>query len=139
MSTDPSLALQGAVVAAIKALATEVGTRVYDRVARDTSGKITATFPYVSLGESDVLGNYADCYDGSDVSLAIHVWSRDVGFPQCKRIASDIRTGLNNAELTLDGHTLELLELERTNYLRDPDGLTSHAVLNFRALTQSAD
>lgn len=139
MSTDPSLALQAAFVTAIKALATEASTRVYDEVPRDTTGKVTATFPYVSLGEGDASYNGADCYDGSDVSLSVHVWSREPGFPQCKRIASSIRAGLNNAELTLTGHTLELLEIERTTYLRDPDGKTRHAVLTFRALTQPAD
>lgn len=138
MSTDPSLALQGAFVAAIKALATEAGTRVYDRVPR-TNGAISATFPYVSLGTGSASYNGADCYDGSEVSLAVHVWSRAVGMPECKRIASAIRAGLNNADLTLDGHTLELLELDRADYLNDPDGITSHAVLTFRALTQPAD
>lgn len=139
MSTDPSLALQGAFVDAIKSLATEAGDRVFDRVPRDTTGKVTATFPYVSLGDGDVSYNGADCYDGSDVSMTVHVWSREPGFPQCKRIASAIRAGLNNAELALVGHTLELLELDRANYLRDPDGLTSHAVMTFRALTQPKD
>jgi len=138
MSTDPSLALQAAFVAAIKAMATEAGTRVYDRVPR-TNGIVAATFPYVALGTGSVLNNQADCYDGSDVTLAVHVWSRAVGWPEAKRIASAIRAGLNNAELALVGHTLELLELDRTDYLNDPDGLTSHAVLTFRALTQPAD
>jgi hypothetical protein len=139
MSTDPSLALQQAFVVAIKALATEAGSRVYDEVPRDALGKVTATFPYVSLGEGDASYNGADCYDGTDITLGVHVWSREPGFPQCKRIASLIRAALNNAELTLTGHTLELLELDRATYLRDPDGKTRHAVLTFRALTQPAD
>ncbi len=133
MSTDPSLALQGAFVAAIKALNTESGTRVYDRVPA------TKVFPYVHLGTGSVLPNQADCYDGSDVSLTVHIWSRAVGWPEAKRIASAIRAGLHNAELPLVGHTLELLEIERADYLNDSDGLTSHVVLTFRALTQPAD
>jgi hypothetical protein len=139
MSTDPSLALQVAFVTAIKAMATEADERVYDEVARDVNGKVTATFPYVSLGEGEAVYNGADCYDGSETSLKVHVWSREPGFPQCKRIATLIRAGLNNAEIALTGHTLELLELDRTTYLRDPDGKTRHAVLTFRALTQPAD
>ena len=138
MSTDPSLALQGAIVTAIKGLATDAGIRVYDRVPR-TNGVVTATFPYVALGPGSSVGNYADCYDGTDSSIAVHVWSRAVGWPEAKRIASDIRAGLNNASLPLVGHTLELLELDRTDYINDPDGLTSHAVLTFRALTQPKD
>lgn len=133
MSTDPSLALQAAFVAAIRALGTEVGTRVYDRVPT------AATYPYIHLGTGSVLPNQADCYDGSDVALTVHIWSRAVGWPEAKRIASAVRAGLHNASLPLTGHTLELLEIERTDYLNDPDGLTSHAVLTFRALTQPAD
>lgn len=139
MSTDPSLALQGAFVVRIKALNTEAQSRVYDTVPRDTNGNITATFPYVSLGEATVTYNGADCYDGSDSSFDIHVWSRAPGFPECKRIADAIRTEFNLAEFNITDHTLELLELERAQYLRDPDGITRHAVLTFRALTQPKD
>lgn len=139
MSTDPSLALQAAFVAAIRALNTEAGTRVYDRVPRTNNAVAAGTFPYVHLGTGSVLPNKADCYNGSEVSLPVHVWSRAVGWPEAKRIASAIRAGLDDAELLLDGHTLELLELDRADYLNDPDGLTSHAVLTFRALTQPKD
>ncbi len=139
MSTDPALALQGAITARLKAAATEAGTRIYDTVPRDNNGNITAPFPYISLGEAIVTYNGADCYDGSDTALDVHVWSRAVGFPECKRIADAVRTDLNNAEFALDGHTLESLEIERTQYLRDPDGITRHAVLSFRALTQPKD
>ena len=139
MPTDPSLALQAAFVAAIKALNTEAGARVYDRVPKSNGTIASGTFPYVALGTGSVLNNQADCYDGSDVSLTVHVWSRAVGWPEAKRIADAIRTGLNNAELTLTGHTLELLTLDRVDYLNDPDGLTSHAALTFRALTQPQD
>lgn len=139
MSTDPSLALQAAFVTAIKALATEAGARVYDRVPRTNGAVATGTFPYVALGTGSVLNNQADCYDGSEVSLTVHIWSRAVGWPEAKRIASAIRAGLNNADLPLTGHTLELLEFDRADYINDPDGLTSHAVLTFRALTQPAD
>jgi hypothetical protein len=36
----------------------------------------------------------------------------------------------------LDGHSLELLHFQDARALRDPDGLTSHVAMTFRALTQ---
>ena len=41
---------------------------------------------------------------------------------------------LNFAALTLAGYRLVLIEHETTHHLADPDGLTSHSVVTFRAL-----
>jgi hypothetical protein len=130
--SDPSLALQAAIVAAL-AGTTEAGTNVYDQVPA------TDAFPRITVGEGQTVGNFADCYDGSEVYLDVHVWSREVGFPEAKRIASAVRSALHDAPLTLTGHTLELLQFRDARYLRDPDGRTSHVAMTFRALTQPAD
>jgi hypothetical protein len=129
MSVDPSLALQGAIVNALAA-ANIVGGRVYDQAPLD------AVYPYVTIGEGQVLPDLADCYDGSESFLDIHVWSRAVGFPEAKRIADQVRGALHDADLILDGHSLELLHFQDARALRDPDGLTSHVAMTFRALTQ---
>lgn len=131
--SDPSLALQKAVVAALKAATTEAGDNVFDSVPEGDP------FPRITIGEAQVIGNFAPCYDGSEVFFDVHVWSREVGHPQAKRIASAVRSALHDAPLALDGHMLELLEFRDARYMRDPDGVTSHAALTFRALTQPAD
>lgn len=130
MSADPSLDLQEAIVAALKgdsAMATLVNGRVYDAVP---SG---ATFPYVSMGADDVLTDDADCIRGYDIAVQIDVWSRAVGQPQMKSIAGAVRDVLHEADLTLDDHALVSLEHVTTRYLRDPDGATKHAAMEFRA------
>ena len=135
MSSDPALALQKAFVAAIKALQTEAGGNVFDRVPASAKD----AFPRVTVGEAQIVGNYAECYDGSEAFIIVDVWSRKPGMPQAQQIASAIRTGLHDADLDLEGHTLELLDFESVNYLKDPDGLTRRARMQFRALTQPKD
>jgi hypothetical protein len=128
-SVDPSLALQGAIVNALVA-ANVAGGRILDQPPID------AVYPYVTIGEGQVLADLADCYDGSECFLDIHVWSRAVGYPETKRIADQVRGVLHDADLVLDGHSLELLHFQDARTLRDPDGLTSHVAMTFRALTQ---
>jgi hypothetical protein len=131
--SDPSLALQAAVVAALKADATLtglVGQRIYDRVPAG------ASFPYVALGSDEVLddGYDIDCGDGYEIFSALHVWSRAVGQVEMKRIAGACRDALHDAALTVTGFSLIDFKHRQTRYLDDPDGATRHAVVGFRAL-----
>lgn len=128
--SDPSLALQKAVFDAIASNVPSIRGRVFDQPALD------AAYPYVTIGEGQTLSDRADCYDGSESFLDIHVWSRAVGFPEAKAIANAIRAALDDSELPLDGHSLELFQFRDARSLRDPDGMTSHIAMTFRALTQ---
>lgn len=136
--SDPAYALQVAIFTALKG-ETEAGDAVYDMVPSDARQIEIAnrTFPLITLGSGQTVNNPADCYDGSEAFLQIDVWSRRPGFPEVKQLAAEVRTILNNAELSLVGHRLELMEVQDTVYSRDPDGKTSRARLTIRALTQS--
>lgn len=131
--SDPALALQGAIVAALKALGTAAGANVFDVVPTSNP------FPRITVGGGQTVPIEADCYDGSESFIQIDVWSREVGYPQAKQIASAVRSRLHNGDLMLSGHTLELLKVESTTYERDSDGLTSRARIQVRAQTQPAD
>jgi hypothetical protein len=126
---DPSLAIQKAILDALKGN-TDAGDSVFDTPSPSDP------YPRIVIGEGLVLGNFADCYEGSESSVTITVWSRDVGFPEAKRIASQVRSLIHDAELPLTGHTLELLEFQSAQALRDPDGLTRRVDMTFRLLTQ---
>ncbi len=128
----PALVFQGAVRAAIAAAVPSVP--VMDRVpgAGDP-------YPRIVIGESQGLPNRADCMDGMEIYLDIHVWSHAVGQVEVKTLADAVVTALDDVDLTLTGHVLDLLLLNGERYLRDPDGRTSHAVLTFRALTHPDD
>lgn len=132
---NAALNLQGAIIARLRAdsaIAAIVGTKVYDTPE-------TNTFPRITLGEDQVTFSRADCYLGEDVSITIHAWSRSVGFPEVKRLASAIQAALHEADLTLDGYRLVDLSIDDIRFMRDSDGLSSHAVLNFTALTEPTD
>jgi len=131
--SEPSLALQATIVAALKGAAgvtAFVGQRIYDHTPA------SAVFPYISLGDMQVLPDKADCIDGVEVTSQVDVWSRTIGYPECKNIGREITEALDDQPLIVSGHHLVVFEVETVRYMRDPDGLTNHGVLVFRALLQ---
>lgn len=138
--SDPSLDLQKAIVGVLRAdgaVAAFTGTRVYDRVPP------SPTFPYISYGSDQVLqddpGDPAECGLGYEVFITLDVWSRAVGQPEMKRVAGAVRAALHGEDFDLDEHRLVSLEHSDTRYLDDPDGLTHHGVLIFRAFVDGLD
>lgn len=126
---SPTLELTGAVVARLKEQGV-AGGRVYDTVPAEQA------FPYVSIGNSFEFRDDAECIDGVEVDFRLDVWSRAPGFPEALRVAEDVRAALHRADLSLEDNALVLIEHLRTDKLRDPDGLTSHAVVEFRAIVE---
>lgn len=142
--SEPSLALQGAIVAALKDSAPVtafISQRVYDRVPAPVPPATEPTYPYVTIGNDQVLGAHAECLEGSvEIFATIDVWSRAVGKVEAKQISGAIVTLLNGSTaLTLDSaYRLVLIEHDSTRHLDDPDGLTSHSVVTFHALIDEA-
>ncbi|BAL76003.1 DUF3168 domain-containing protein [Bradyrhizobium cosmicum] len=131
--TSPSLELQGAVVARLKAypgLAALVEARVFDRVPEK------AELPYLSWGPEQAISDDAEGITGFDVTIQIDAWSRKVGLPEVKRIAEQVRLALTEQELALDDNALVLVEHRQTRILPEPDGLTSHAAIEFAAFIE---
>jgi Protein of unknown function (DUF3168) len=129
---SPELELQGVIVPLLKAdatLATLIGTRVYDQPPA------TPTFPYVTIGDTQFLRDDATCISGGQIYLTMHAWSRAVGFPEVRRIADAVMEALHLAPATLPSNRLVSLMHRQTRAFRDPDGLTSHAVIEFVAST----
>ena len=108
-----------------------VAQRVYDEPPQNRA------FPYVELGTIQTLPDRADCVEGSESFLTLHAWSRGVGMVETRRVIGAVRDALQDAELALEGHRLNLLEFQDARTLDDPDGLTKHGVLTFRALTHA--
>lgn len=127
---SPDLELQGALVARLKADATLgalIGSRVYDQPPDG------ATFPYFTIGEAQFLRDDATCVSGGRIYLTMHAWSRAVGFPEVKRIADAVVESVHLAPITLPTNHLISIMHRQTDAFRDPDGLTSHAVIKFVA------
>lgn len=130
---SPELELQGAIVARLKA---DVGLMalvngVYDQPP-DTAFA-TPKESYVTIGEAQFLRDDATCVNGGEVYLTLHAWSRKVGYPVAKQIADAVAESLHLAPLTLATNRLISIMHRQTRVFRDPDGLTSHAVIDFVA------
>jgi hypothetical protein len=72
------------------------------------------------------------------VAQQIDCWSRAVGFPEVKKIADAVRAALHDKEalMPLTSNGMAYFEHRNTRFVRDPDGLTSHAILSFEAGVQ---
>jgi hypothetical protein len=126
---DPSLPLQAAIVSALKASGSAAGTRVYDKAPTG------ATFPYISLGNVQVISEKAECLQGAEVYVTIDAWSRAVGKVEVKGIGADIIAALDDADLSSADVTVNSCLFDDCQYLDDPDGLTSHFTATFHILT----
>ncbi len=132
--TTASLDLQAAVFARLLAdadlLAALGGPRIFDGAPRGTD------FPYVTLGAA----GQADWSDGSakggDVSLTLHVWSRQGGKKEAWAIAGLLMRLLHDEPLALADHQLVTLRVAFAEVRRDPDGITEHGVVRLEALVE---
>lgn len=133
---DASLQLQRAIIERLKvdaAVVAIVGTKVFDVVPAGTAK------PYISFGPTQALPDKADEYDGSDIFQQIDAWSDAPNRKPILELGAAIRAALDEQPLTLtDNQRLVRLSIEQTNYLTEPDGLTRHAALTFRARTEPA-
>jgi hypothetical protein len=132
--SDSTLAVQKAVIDLLRAdaaVSAIVAGRVYDAVPA------SAAKPYLSFGPVQVLPDIADEYEGSEVTFQIDGWSNGPKSVEVKQIGSAVRKALSGAEMALEG-TEHLVNIEpiQTNYLPEPDGITQHAALTFRARTE---
>lgn len=132
MADGPVLALQAAIVAALRAdpaVAALVGGRVYDEPPEDVE------FPYCRIGMTDLRilrlsGPWAD----DDVMLSVECHSRPLaGRVEAARIAHAVRGALDGAALSPAGHALEWLQFTTQAVTRGPDGRSYVATLAFEA------
>jgi hypothetical protein len=138
MLTDPSLDIQAAIVAALKAVLPDVlGARAYDQVPAPVAPATSAIFPYITVGNGDMMPELGEFTDAADTMIQVDVWSRAVGFGECKTIARAVTAALHDADLAVPNQTNVSILLSTVNYLRDPDGITRHAALQFKIQTDA--
>lgn len=127
---SPDLGLQKAVFDILKAngaLAAAAGGRVYDEPPEKV------VFPYVTIGEAQFIRNDATCREGGAVYLTMHAWSRSFGYVEVKTIAGIVVGALHLAAVPAGEWQVTSLMHRQTRTFRDPDGKTSHAVIEFVA------
>jgi hypothetical protein len=124
---DPTQLLHKAIIAALETAPAVASGRIYGRVQPN------ATFPYVSLGPIDTVGDDNSCFDSSECNVQVNVWSNHKDMREVEEIAGLVRTRLKT-EPTLTGFHVPVVEYVTTRYLDDPQQELRRAALEFRYL-----
>ena len=124
-------ALQSSIYTAlnVSAITSTLACGVYDEVVEGNS------YPFISLGEETAIDYSTNNLVGAETTINIHVWSRYKGSKQTKQILDKIHDLLHDVSLTVSGVNLINLRFEYSDIMRDPDGITRHGVMRFRAIT----
>lgn len=134
---DPSLAVQGAIYAALGGasgftIGGSPGTtvKVYDKVPQG------AAYPYVTLdsqfvNDADFLASRMD-----ERFFYLNVWSTYSGQAQVLQIMAEIDARLHNKRLSLATGTMVICRVKRKRTNREPDGETFMSQVTLRILTQ---
>jgi hypothetical protein len=110
-------------------IAALVGSRVYDRALPN------AAFPFISFGPTSFLLVQDDCLGGRTETMQIDIWSDSkAGKRQCKDIVDLVVDALNGIEAELATVTVADLRVTLVQVMDDPDGITSHGVVQIEAL-----
>ena len=129
--TIKQFALQEALYARLNndsTLTSTYGAAVYDEVPEGSG------FPYVAIGESTALDYSTNDVTGSENTLVFHVWSQYRGAKETKNIMDRLHDLLHDYSLSVTGANLINLRYEFSDLVRDPDGITRHGVMRFRAI-----
>lgn len=137
--SDPSIAIQNAIEAELRANAAVKAEFPNGLVKVYTlSAPNPATYPYIIIGEDQILGDDNECASMSEVICTIHVWSRQDTIAnsrlKAKAIAGAVRKALTK-QLTLTGHVMDDWNFDEIRHLTDTDGLTAHSVLTMSYAT----
>jgi hypothetical protein len=109
-------------------LTSTLGAGVFDEV---TEG---ATYPFVALGEETATDYSTKDLIGSETTINIHIWSQYKGSKETKNIMDRIHDLLHDSDISVSGFNLINLRFEYSDIMRDPDGVTRHGVMRFRAI-----
>jgi len=124
--------LQKAVYAVLStdaALLASAVTGVFDDVDEDYEG-----FPYITVGEDNIVERDTDGSEGYTASITVHIWSRVKSQQEVKTLQGLVYTALHRVPLTITGFDCILCRQTEQISLRDPDGQTRHGVQTFELI-----
>ena len=124
-------ALQSSIYSAlnVSAITTTLSCGVYDEVVEGNS------YPFIALGEETAIDYSTKNLVGAETTINIHIWSQYKGSKETKNIMDKIHDLLHDVSLSVSGVNLINLRFEFSDIMRDPDGITRHGVMRFRAIT----
>ena len=101
---------------------------IYDEVQEGNS------YPFVSMGRDGSIDYSTKDVDGSEYTINLDIWSQYKGSKETKQIMDRIHDLLHDYSLSVTGFNLVNLRFEFGDVLIDPDWITRHGVMRFRAI-----
>lgn len=95
-----------------------------------------AALPYVEIGDLTAIDAGAADVDAQEHTVTLHCWT-EASRLACLDMVAAVRASLHDASLTLAAGRCPNIRCEFAETARDPDGITHHGVLRFRAVTQT--
>ena len=140
---DPSAAMQAALHSKLTTHAAMLAVfggpvRAYDKMP----AAATVTYPYLRVGDDQILPRSNACMDGWDHVATIHIFSRDPIRPRMQ--AKEISDAVLQAIATLEsapapaGYRVKELSLQQARTYLEADGLTAHGVVTVEYLVRPA-
>ena len=132
MSTMHSLALE-LIYDTLTGYAGLSGTDIFSYVPGLPEGKPDEDFPYIVIGRDSARPFDTDSWNGLDLDIYVHVWSRYEGPKETLELMDHIYTALHRTDLSITGHTVVLNDLAFSQVLA-PENKTFHGVVRFRLI-----
>lgn len=114
------------------------GAGVLDHVPFEPEGQPDNLFPYLTVGDSDVVPFDNDSHVGAYVDTTVHVWSRYKGRKEVDGLLDQTYALLHRATLTRAGYNVVDSLFVSSGVVPDPDGVTHHGFITFRITIQEA-
>lgn len=112
-----------------------VGSRVYDGAPPIKS----RTYPDITFGANDYTPEDYQCIFGRDETFQLDCWTREHGRKaQCRDLVDAVKAALHEADLTLTVNALVRIRVVLVRVFNDPDGLTTHGVVQVTADVEEA-
>ena len=109
-------------------LTNSLGAGIYDEVQEGNS------YPFVTMGRDSSIDYSTKDVDGSEYTVNLDIWSQYNGSKETKEIIDRIHDLLHDYSLSVTGFNLINIRFEFADILIDPDGVTRHGVMRFRAI-----
>lgn len=123
-------ALQEAIYSAlnVSAITSDLNCAVVNEPTNDQS------YPFIQLGEDRVDDYSTKVEAGGEYELNFDIWSQYKGSKECKQIMDKIHDLLHDSNISVTGFNLVNIQLDYSDILKDPDGVTRHGIMRFRAI-----
>ena len=97
-----------------------------------------AQMPFLTFGEDDVRDDSVGGLQAKDVRIAIHIWTREQGFSNCKAIDAAIVEEFDDKPLIVHGQRIVGIWHATSRFMKDVRDDIRHGVTEFEVKTEAS-